>query len=259
MTTLSGKIALITGGGAGIGAATARRFVAEGARVVITDINDEDGNRVAKEIGENCRFIHADHRIRAHNDDAVRLAVETWGELNILFNNAGTPLRGKFDDIDDQTIERLLSINIAGPIRMTQAALPALRESAKRRQGAILFTASIQSLMVRPHYTLYGATKHGIAGLLSSLALELATENIRVNGVGPGPVNTQLLRTSVAVAAKTHNINMDAAYEMFKGNVPMRQLIEPEDIANAASFLCSDAARLITGVVLPVDGGICAR
>lgn len=254
---LDGKVALITGAGSGIGEAIAKAFVAAGARILVTEVNEEAGARLAKELGDrHCRFEPGDHRSREDNDRAVRVAVDAWGGLDILLNNAGTAVRGPIETVGDTEVDRLLGVNIAGPYRMTQAALPALRERA--RSGAtpsILFTASMQSLMVKPDFTLYGTTKHAIAGLVGSLALELAPAGIRVNAVCPGPVDTPLLRAGLA------NINPDVeqALKDYVRDIPMRKLTPLADIAETAVFLCSDRARIMTGSLVAVDGGISAR
>lgn len=256
MAELDGKIALITGGGSGIGAATAGAFRQAGAKVLVTDIDEAAGRRVADAMGEAGLFVRGDHRDRADNERAVARAVEAWGGLDILFNNAGAPAQGPIETIDDATLERVLGINLIGPYRMSQAALPALRARAgEGRTPCILFTASIQALMTRPNFTLYGASKHGLGGLIGSLALELAPEGIRVNGLCPGPVDTALFRAS-AIAVDP---DVDKAMARFRSGIPMGRLITVEDVAEAAVFLCSDRARSITGAMLPVDGGITAR
>lgn len=256
MRDLEGKIALITGGASGIGAACARAFVHAGARVMITDIAHAAADALARDLGENCQAVQGDHRVRADNERAVADVVAAWGGLDVLCNNAGVPAQGSIAAVDDEMIDRVLGINVVGPYRMTQAALPALLE--RRRQSgtpSIIFMASIQSLMVRPHFTLYSTSKHGLGGLIGSLALELAPEGIRVNGLCPGPVDTPLFRASLAGA----DPDEDKAVQKFRAGIPLGRLIMPEDVAHAAVFLASDRACSITGVMLPVDGGMTAR
>ncbi len=255
MNRLQDKVALVTGGASGIGAAAVRLFVAEGCRVVIADVADAAGRALAAALGERCAFVHADHRHLTANEAAVRHAVERWGGLDVLFNNAGTAGQGTIDELDEHQIERVLGINLAGPLLMTHAAMPALRERARTGSPVILFTGSVQSLMVRPGFSVYGASKHGIAGVVGSLALELAPQNIRVNAVCPGPVDTPLFRDS-------HKTGDAPAADRISGvirGVPLGRLIKPEEVANAAMFLVSDEARAVTGVLLPVDGGMTAR
>ncbi len=256
MGRLKGRVALITGGASGLGAATVRRFVAEGARVVIADINDAAGESLAAELGDAVCYAHADHTKRDENEAAVRLAVERFGALDILHNNAGAPFSGKFTDVDEATLRRITDINLIGPFLMSQAALPALRESRARQAGGavILFTASLQAIMARPNFTPYTTAKHGIVGLVRGLALELAPENIRVNCICPAATDTPMLKDFLPGMAG----DWDEAKERFRQTVPLGRMAEPEDTANAALFLASDEARMITGIALPVDGGTTA-
>lgn len=255
MTILSGKVALISGGASGIGKATVRRFVREGAQVVFTDIDEDQGQELATEIGPLARFVRGDHTKPDDNRTAVDTAIAAFGGLHILHNNAGLGQHGAMGEVTEETLRTTIESNLIGPYLMTQAALPALRKSATDGGGAvILFTASSQSLMVRPHMTVYGATKHGIGGLIGSLALELAPEGIRVNGICPGPVYTQLFRDSIK-----HLGDTPAVAERFTANVPLGRFIKPEEIAAAAVFLCGAEASAITGVLLPVDGGQTTR
>lgn len=254
---LDGKLALITGAGSGIGRAIAQAFVKAGARILVTDVDRDAGMRLAAELGrDRCVFEPGDHRDGEDNRRAVRSALEAWGGLDILFNNAGTALRGPIETVGDADVDRLLGVNVAGPYRMIQAALPALRERAKTgRKPSVIFTASMQSLMVKPDFTLYGATKHAIAGLVGSLALELAPAGIRVNAICPGPVDTPLLRAGLAA----RNPDVEQALEDYVRDIPMRRLTPLADIAETAVFVASDRASVMTGSMVAVDGGIAAR
>ncbi len=256
MSKLKDRVALVTGAGSGIGAAVARRFLAEGAKVMVSDLDEAKGQALIKELGPYARFVQGDHCKAADNARVVAATVSAFGHLDILHNNAGVPQRGALDKLTERELRQVIDVNVVGPFLMTQAALPELRKSAKAGRGpAILFTASIQSLMVRPNMTAYGASKHGVAGLLSSLALELAPEGIRVNGVCPGPVDTALFRS----IAGTLSNDIDASIDVFRQGIPMQRLIKVEEVAAAAAFLVGPEASAITGVLLPVDGGITAR
>lgn len=253
MTRLAGKVALVTGAGSGLGRAVAVRFAAEGAKVVVTDVDEARGGAVAKEIGANAAFIRVDHTSSEQDNCAVAFAVETFGGLDIVHNNAGGPFTGPFEDVDDATLERVLRVNLFGVMQMTRAALPHLRVSAKRNPAgaALLFTSSLQGLKAKPNFSLYTVAKHGIVGLVRSLALELAPQNIRVNALCPTVVATPMLEAFLPGMAGDH----DEAMKRFRATIPLARMPEPEDVAAAALFLVSDEARMITGVALPVDGG----
>jgi len=253
---LAGKVALITGGASGLGAAAARRFVEEGCRVTIADLNDGAGAALADALGENCAYVHADHTQRGDNEAAIAHAECAFGGLDILYNNAGAPFAGPVDSVDDATLARVMAANLIGPFRMAQAALPALRRRARDSvDGAvILFTASLQAIMARPNYTPYTAAKHGIIGLMRGLALELAPENIRVNAICPAATETPMLKAFLGGMAG----DLDEAKARFRASIPLGRMPEPVDTANAALFLASAEARMITGVALPVDGGTTA-
>ncbi len=253
MSRLAGKVALVTGAGSGLGRAVARRFAAEGAKVVVTDINVEHGRAVAEEIGANAAFISCDHTSSEQDARAAAFAVETYGALDIVHNNAGGPFTGPFEDVDDTTLERVMRVNLFGVMQMTRAVLPYLRESAARNPAgaALLYTSSLQGLKAKPNFSLYTVAKHGIIGLVRSLALELAPQNIRVNALCPTVVATPMLEAFLPGMAADH----DEAMKRFRSTIPLGRMPEPEDVAAAALFLVSDEARMVTGAALPVDGG----
>ncbi|MES3000045.1 MAG: SDR family oxidoreductase [Pseudomonadota bacterium] len=255
---LSGRTALITGGASGIGAASVRKFLEEGANVAFTDLDRDKGEALVAGLSsafpDACCFIAGDHTREADNAAAVTMVTDRFGALDILFNNAGVIAQGAIGETTPARIEALLRTNLLGPMLMTQAAMPALMR-ARARTAAILFTASVQSLIARPGYTAYGASKHGVAGLVGSLALEVAPLGIRVNAVCPGPVDTPLFRDGTRHIADTP----EKVREAYLAGVPLGRFIEPSEVAEAACFLVSVRAAAITGVMLPVDGGICAR
>jgi NAD(P)-dependent dehydrogenase (short-subunit alcohol dehydrogenase family) len=253
MSRLNGKVALVTGAGSGLGRAVAVRFAAEGARVVITDIDHNRGEAVAAAIGGNAAFVPCDHTKSADDENAVAFAVKTFGGLDIVHNNAGGPFAGAFESVDDATLERVLRTNLFGVMQMTRAALPHLRESAKRNPAgaSLLYTSSLQGLKAKPNFSLYTVAKHGIVGLVRSLALELAPQNIRVNALCPTVIATPMLESFLPGMAD----DREEAMRRFRSTIPLARMPEPEDVAAAALFLVSDEARMITGVALPVDGG----
>ena len=253
MSRLAGKVALVTGAGSGLGRAVAQRFAAEGAKVVVADLDAERGGAVAAGIGDNAAFIRCDHTSSEDDARAVAFAVEKFGSLEIVHNNAGGPFTGSFEAVDDATLERVLRTNLFGVMQMSRAALPHLRESAKRNPAgsSLLFTSSLQGLKAKPNFSLYTVAKHGIVGLVRSLALELAPDNVRVNALCPTVIATPMLQAFLPGMAT----DGEEAMKRFRATIPLARMPEPEDVASAALFLVSDEARMITGVALPVDGG----
>ena len=256
MARLEGKVALITGGAGGLGSATARRFIEEGCCVIVADINVEAGEKVAAELGNTCAFIHNDHLDNASNAAAIAGAVDTYGGLDILVNNAGVPYTGRIESADDDAVQYSFNLNLLGPFRMTKAAIPTLRARAQeiRKTVSILYTASGQAVNAKPNVSAYTAAKHGIRGLMRSAALELAPDNIRVNCVCPVATDTPLFRSM----AEELSGSFEGAVDSFQETVPLGRLARPIDTANAFLFLASDEAEMVTGVALPVDGGVSA-
>jgi 3-oxoacyl-[acyl-carrier protein] reductase len=253
MSRLTDRVAIVTGGASGLGAATVRRFVEEGARVTIADIDEARGTALARELGAAGHFVRCDHTDRRQCRAAVEATLARFGALDILHNNAGGPFAGPVESADDATLERVIGVNLIGVFKMTQEALPALREAGKRRAGGavILFTSSLQGIKARPNYTVYTASKHGIVGLVKGLALELAPANIRVNAICPTVTETPMLPKFLPGMAD----DMAEARKRFRATIPLGRMPEPVDTGNAAVFLASDEARMITGIALPLDGG----
>jgi NAD(P)-dependent dehydrogenase (short-subunit alcohol dehydrogenase family) len=252
---LHDKVAIVTGAAPIPDAATAERFIAEGASVVLTDLDGAAVERLAQTLGPRAWAVQGNHAVPQDNQRVVDETLSRFGHLDILHNNAGVLDRGGLAEIDPQRLRDVFEANLVGPFLMSQACLPALRASAQAgRSPCILFTASIQSLMVRPGFSAYGASKHGVAGLAATLALELAPEGIRVNALCPGPVDTPLFRKGSAAPGATGPSIADIS-----AGIPLGRLIRVDEVANAAVFLCSDQASAITGVLLPVDGGITTR
>jgi 3-oxoacyl-[acyl-carrier protein] reductase len=256
MKRLHSKVALITGGASGLGEATARRFHEEGAKVVIADINDSRGRALVKELGSDVFFVHCDHTKRDDCSQAVATTLVHFGSLDILHNNAGGPFAGPLESADDETLNRVISVNLTGVFKMTQEALPALRRSGSLNSGgaSILYTSSLQGLKARPNFSVYTAAKHAIVGLVKSLSLELAPANIRVNAVCPTVTETPMLEKFLPGMSQ----DKETALQRFRASIPLGRMPDPIDTANALLFLASDEARMITGVSLAIDGGQCA-
>jgi 3-oxoacyl-[acyl-carrier protein] reductase len=253
MARLKDRVAIVTGGASGLGAATVRRFVEEGARVAIADIDEARGAALARELGAAGYFVRCNHTDRNQCRAAVEATLARFGALDILHNNAGGPFAGPVETADDATLDRVIGVNLVGVFKMTQEALPALREAGRRRPAGavILFTSSLQGIKARPNYTVYTASKHGIVGLVKGLALELAPANIRVNAICPTVTETPMLPKFLPGMAD----DMEEARKRFRATIPLGRMPEPVDTGNAAVFLASDEARMITGIALPLDGG----
>lgn len=258
MGRLDGRVAIITGAASGIGAAAARRFVAEGAKVVVADINEAGGAKVAAELGPAGRFVYCDHTDGAQCAAAVQTALDAFGKLDILFNNAGLPFGGPIGRVDDELLARVIDVNLIGPFRMSRAAVPALAEGAKSLPtgAAIVFTSSMQGVIARPNLTPYTAAKHGVVGLMKSLALELAAENVRVNAICPVATDSPMF--AGFLPSRLSSEQVDTVKQRVVEAIPLKRIAQPDDSANAALFLASAEAGMITGVALPVDGGTTA-
>ena len=240
---LEGKAALITGASRGQGAAEARLFAAEGAKVLLCDVLDEAGEATAHAIrgdGHTAQYLRLDVTDAADWQAAVGHAVREFGGLHILVNNAGIGLRKpSMLDISREEWQRVLDVNLTGPFLGTQAAAPALRDSGG---GAIVNIGSIAG--VTGHFaTAYTAAKWGIRGLTKSAAMEFAPWNIRVNAVHPGIVDTPIVAGS------------DDFKEAMEWMTPLGRIAQPEEIAAAVLFLASDDAGFVTGLDMEVDGG----
>ena len=248
---LKEKVVIITGAGSGFGRASAVLFAKEGAKVVVTDIVDDMGNETVNQIkadGEEAIYLHMDVTDASDVKQVIKTTVETYGKLDILFNNAGNP--GKvcpIEDMDESLWDLVHAVNTKAIYLGAKYAVP---EMKKQGGGVILNTASVSADRPRPQFSAYTSSKGAAVVLTKSLAIELATYNIRVNCINPVAANTPML-TSFTPAAADQNESI----KLLKGTVPMGRLAEPEDVAYAALFLASDEASLITGVALRVDGG----
>jgi len=248
---LKDKVALITGGAAGIGKATALRFSGEGAQVAIGDVDSKRGATTLNELGPNAAFSHVDVTDRGSVDSWVEGVLEKYGHIDILVNNAGIVrdsllVKIKDDELVRQMPEKdfdlVVAINLKGVFNCTQAVVPAM---IRQGSGVILNATSIVGIDGNIGQTNYIATKAGVIGMTKAWARELCRHNIRVNAVAPGFTATEIL-TSMP----------DKVLEGMKARTPLGRLGQPEDIANAYLFLASDEASFISADVLRVDGGI---
>ncbi|MCP1470425.1 NAD(P)-dependent dehydrogenase (short-subunit alcohol dehydrogenase family) [Sphingobium sp. OAS761] len=245
---LDGKVATVTGGGGGIGRATALAFAGSGAAVLVSDVNDADGEETVAMIaalGGRAAYKRCNVADPAEVKAMVAAAVERFGRLDCAFNNAGIN-SVTVDEYDDAVWDRSISINLTGVMYcMREAAEVMLQQGG----GAIVNTASINGLVGNPSQPAYTAAKHGVVGLTRHAALRWAKCGIRVNAVCPGVIETPM---SAQAAADPQ------ARAMIEGMTPMGRMGRPEEIAAAVLWLCSDAASFVTGHPLLVDGGVTA-
>ena len=247
---LARKVALITGGGTGIGAATARRFAAEGARVVVTGRRPEPIEAVAQAtLGV---AVAGDTSDPAHAADAVGVAVETFGGLDIVVAGAGIDLGGPAGEVDDRDWQQTLDVNLTGPLVVVRAALPALIE---RGAGSIVLVSSVNGLASAPRSAAYDTSKAGLIGLTRSIAVDYGPQRIRANAVCPGWVVTPMGDDDMDALASTAGISREQAYARATAQVPLRRPATPEEIAACCLFLASDEAAVVSGTALVADGG----
>lgn len=252
---LDGRTAMITGAGSGMGRASAERFAAEGAYVYVTDI-DLDAARETVDLITAAGGQAEAHRLDATSREeiaAVMGSIEVnRGVLHVLFNHVGTPGAAGLD-ITDEVLEASIAVNLKSGFLVTAAALPLLRKAPGN--ASIIFTASTAGVVGSPISPLYSLVKGGVVNFVRGLALNLAKEGIRVNGICPGPIDTPMLPKFFARAEEVDPAEIMSKYMSV---IPLGRAGRPEEIASAALFLASDESSFITGVPLPVDGGYLA-
>ncbi len=250
---LEGRVALITGGGTGSGAATARRFAAEGAAVVLTGRRPGPIAAVAEEVGGVA--VAGDVRDDAHLREAVRVAVERFGGLDVVVAGAGVSGGAAVGTLPDEGWEDLLGVNLTGAMKTVRAALPALLQ---RRRGAVVLVSSVAALAAGPASAAYGTSKAGLLGLVRSIAVDYGPRGIRANAVCPGWVRTEMAEAEADALAASRGLTREEAPSLVSRHLPLRRVAEPGEIAACIAFLASDDASFVTGAVLVVDGGALA-
>lgn len=236
MGRVSGKVALISGGARGMGAAHARLLVSEGAQVVIGDLIDDLGKEVADELGDAATYVHLDVTSYSDWEAAVATAVRTYGHLDVLVNNAGIGLLGPVTDAPLADWDRVIAINLTGTFYGIRAAAPALRASSN---ASIINVSSIAGLQGYPGMAAYTASKYGVRGLTKAAALDLGPDAIRVNSVHPGLIRTPM--TQGADESQNH--------------VALHRAADPIEVSRLVLFLASDESSFSTGAEFVADGG----
>jgi 3-oxoacyl-[acyl-carrier protein] reductase len=250
---LRDKVAVVTGGGSGIGAASAVAMAAEGARVVVADVNEAGAKGVVERIeraGGRALAMAADVTRAADNQAIVERAAAAWGRLDVFLANAGVPQwKTDVEDVDEATYDRIMNVNVKGVWLGARAALPVMKRA---KRGVFLITASTAGIRPRPGGQTYAMSKGAVITLAKALALEVAPHGVRVVAICPVATHTPMLPTFMGKQ------EVDAeGLARYEKTVPLGRLNQPEDLANAAVFLASDDAGMITGTTIEVDGGRC--
>jgi len=254
MGKLDGKVAVITGGASGIGDATVRIFVQEGCRVVIADVQDDRGARLAEELGKSASYLHADVSQEAHVSGAIAHAVSRFGRLDCLFNNAGAGgVAGPIEEIPADGFDRTMGVLLRGVFLGMKHAAPIMK---RQRGGSIISTASVAGLQAGYGPHVYSAAKAAVVHLTRSVAMELGESGVRVNCICPGGIATPIFGSALGLAGP----EADRIAELMKTLLATRQPIQraglPEDIARAALWLASEESSFVNGHALIVDGGL---
>jgi NAD(P)-dependent dehydrogenase (short-subunit alcohol dehydrogenase family) len=237
---LEGKVAVITGGNSGIGLATAKRFVAEGAYVFITGRRQKELDAAVKEIGSNVTGVQGDVSKVADLDRLYDTVRKQKGKVDVLFANAGVGELTHISEVNEQHFDKIFNVNVRGLLFTVQKALPLLKDGA-----SIILTGSVAGVKGFPHFSVYNATKAAVRSFARSWTSDLKQRRIRVNVVSPGPIDTPILDP---MSKET--------IDSFIASVPLERIGKPEEVASAALFLASDESSYITGVDLFVDGGL---
>ncbi len=241
--SFSGQLVLVTGGASGFGLGIARKFSTHGAEVVIADINHELGEKIIPDL-DNARFIHCD----VSNSESVRALFSHLERVDIVINNAGiTHIPAPTEDVSEEDFDKVFAVNAKSVFLTCKNVVPMMKAAG---HGIILNIASTAGVSPRPNLSWYNASKGWMITATKALAIELAPFNIRVNAINPVAGETPLLATFMG--GDTPSIR-----EKFLKTIPLGRFSRPDDIANAACFLCSEEADMITGIALEVDGGRC--
>jgi 3-hydroxybutyrate dehydrogenase len=256
MGELSEKCAVVTGAANGIGLAVAQALSAQGARVLVADIDEQKGQAVAQSL-PGALFQRADMASREDCRALIARAQEEWGRLDILVNNAGLQHVSPVEEFPEDRWEHMLRVMLIGPFLLTKYALPLMYA---RGWGRIINMSSLHGLVASPYKSAYISAKHGLMGLTKTVALESADKGVTVNAVCPAYVRTPLVEKQIADQARVHGISENEVIEkIMLAPAAVKRLLEPGEVAAYVTFLCSEAARGITGAAQVIDGGWTAR
>lgn len=255
---LEGKVAIITGSTAGIGRAGAIGFAKEGARVIVSGRNRQRGEEVVsliKKQGGKATFVPADMLVMADIERLTKKAVATYGRLDIFWHNAGIVGPDNVEDITEETYDTMLAVHLKAAVFGAKFAVPEIRKAGG---GSILFTSSVAGLKQASYSMTYSLAKSGLVMLTKKLAVDLAKDNIRVNCICPGRVQTEMRVSIAEQKAQTMGIDSEEWVRRDIQRIPLGRYVTEEEVVNGALFLVSDKAPSITGVALPIDGGFLA-
>ena len=245
MNRFEGKTAIITGGTTGIGFATAKLFISEGARVILTGRNVATIEAAQAELGQNAIVVRSDATSFSDMDALAAKVKKTFGKLDVLFVNAGYGQWIPFEQVSEQIYDEMLNLNAKGPYFIVQKLVPLMPEGS-----SVVFTTSLANVKAVPALSAYGAAKAALRSMTRSLAGELSPRGIRVNAVNPGPIGETDILQKVGMPKEAK----DQVYMQMAESVPMKRLGRPEEIAKAVAYLAVDAT-FTTGAEIPVDGG----
>lgn len=244
MTATKRKLAIVTGGGSGIGLAIAGKFVQQGIRVIIAGRNQERLNTAQQQLGALCHAIQCDVTDLAAIPGFVQTVIDHYGPIDILVNNAGTNMKKDFTEVSDEEFQQVILTNLSAVFSMSREVV---KHMLQQQNGCIINISSMAAQYGIPKVIAYSASKTAIDGMTRAMAVELSPKGIRVNAIAPGFIYSDM-------TAKALDSDPERKAKVF-GRTPMGTMGQPADIGDAAYFLASDAAKFITGVILPVDGG----
>lgn len=248
---LQDKVSIVTGGASGIGAATVRRFIAEGSKVLIADLNTAAAEQLAAELGPNAAAIECNVRSEASAAAVARRVMELWGKVDVLVNNAGSELNRTYNETTSDEWDRVLETDLKGPWLLCKHVVPHM---VARKSGSVINVSSLNGLVGFPLSTAYGSAKGGLVVFTRDMAIELAQSGVRFNCVCPGVIETPMMERWTKLMP-----DQEQAKAMLRGVMPIGRMGKADEVAAAILFFASDDSTLCQGSVLSVDGGFTAQ